>query len=34
MENELPIYNDPDYGIEFIVDVNKFEFREKANPEG
>jgi len=33
MENELPIYKDPDYGIEFIVDVNKFEFREKANPE-
>ncbi|WP_353148486.1 hypothetical protein [Chryseobacterium sp.] len=33
MENELPIYRDPDYGIEFIVDVDKFEFREKANPD-
>lgn len=31
MENELPIYTDPDYGIEFIVDVDKFEFLEKAN---
>lgn len=33
MEKELPIYTDPDYGIEFIVDVEKFEFRERANPE-
>ncbi|MEE6126049.1 hypothetical protein V2E39_01475 [Chryseobacterium arthrosphaerae] len=33
MEKELPIYRDPDYGIEFIADVNKFEFREKANPD-
>lgn len=33
MENELPIYTDPDYGIEFVIDVDKFEFREKANPD-
>ncbi len=33
MEKELPIYTDPDYGIEFIVDVDKFEFREKDNPD-
>ncbi len=33
MENELPIYTDPDYGIDFVVDVDKFEFREKANPD-
>lgn len=32
MEKELSIYTDPDYGIEFIVDVEKFEFRERANP--
>ena len=30
MEKELPIYTDPDYGIEFIVDVDKLEFRERA----
>lgn len=33
MEKELPIYTDPDYGIEFIVDVDKFEFRERADPD-
>lgn len=33
MEKKLPIYTDPAYGIEFIVDVEKFEFRERANPE-
>lgn len=33
MESELPVYRDPDYGIEFIVDVDKLEFREKANPD-
>ncbi|AZB25106.1 MULTISPECIES: hypothetical protein [Bacteroidota] len=33
MEKELPIYTDPDYGIEFIVDIQKFEFRERANPD-
>ncbi|MFC3356001.1 hypothetical protein [Sphingobacterium zeae] len=33
MEKELRVYTDPDYGIEFIVDVEKFEFRERANPD-
>lgn len=33
MEKELPIYTDPDNGIEFIVDVDKFELIEKANPD-
>lgn len=33
MEKELPTYTDPDYGIEFIVDVDKFEFQERANPD-
>jgi hypothetical protein len=33
MENKQPVYTDPDYGIEFIVDVDKFEYREKANPD-
>lgn len=33
MEKELPIYKDPDCGTEFIVDVEKFEFREKSNPD-
>lgn len=33
MEPELPIYKDPDYGIEFIIDVDKLEFREKSDPD-
>ncbi|REC62322.1 hypothetical protein DRF65_11465 [Chryseobacterium pennae] len=30
MEKELPIYTDPDYGIQFIIDVDKLEFRQKG----
>ncbi|WP_367209295.1 hypothetical protein [Sphingobacterium sp. R2] len=33
MRRELPIYKDPASGIEFIVDVEKFEFRKRINPE-
>lgn len=33
MENELPVYTDPNYAIEFVVDVDKFEYREKTNPD-
>ncbi|WP_312508840.1 hypothetical protein [Chryseobacterium culicis] len=33
METELPIYKDPNYGIEFIVDVDRLALYEKANPE-
>ncbi|SPZ95000.1 Uncharacterised protein [Sphingobacterium multivorum] len=33
MEKELPDLHRSDYGIEFIVDIQKFEFRERANPD-
>jgi hypothetical protein len=33
MERQLPVYKDPQYGIEFIVDVENLELREKAEPE-
>ncbi len=32
MRRELPIYKDAASGIEFIVDVEKFEFRERITP--
>ena len=33
MEKSLTIFKDSDYEVEFIVDIDKFEFIEKANPE-
>lgn len=32
MEKELPIFKDPEYGIEFIVDTSKLELYEKSDP--